>query len=131
MAKRELQQTLDNFFGKEDAKASKKVKTSKCHADTGLKQNTKTFCNEDWTHIVGPQLSLSTVILYNAPNVTNRVFDELENQIQYFSDPNLTRVKVFGKWHDIPRKQAAYGVEGLTYKSTILKKCLNLDENFF
>ena len=116
MAKRELPHSLDNFLSKEQANESKKVKSSKCVADSGLKQYTKTFCKEDWTHIVGPQLSLSTVILYSAPDERKRVFNGLENQIQYFSDPTLTRVKVFGKWHDLPRKQAAYGIEGLTYK---------------
>lgn len=27
----------------------------------------------------------------------------------------LARVQVFGKWHNVPRKQATYGDAGLTY----------------
>ena len=28
----------------------------------------------------------------------------------------MSQVKVFGKWHNIPRQQVAYGDEGLSYK---------------
>ena len=49
------------------------------------------------------------------------IFKELESQIIYFSDPNLTRVKVFGRLHDLPRKQAAYGDKGITYTYSGLK----------
>jgi len=38
-----------------------------------------------------------------------------EDEISYFTG-QLSKVFVFGKWHDIPRKQAAFGDVGLTYK---------------
>ncbi|XP_051888242.1 DNA oxidative demethylase ALKBH2 isoform X2 [Pristis pectinata] len=40
---------------------------------------------------------------------------ELERTLEYFSG-DLTKVQVFGKWHNIPRKQVTYGDPGLTYR---------------
>ncbi|KAK7065661.1 Alpha-ketoglutarate-dependent dioxygenase alkB 2 [Halocaridina rubra] len=39
----------------------------------------------------------------------------LEEEVDYFTG-EMARLHVFGKWHDIPRKQATYGDPGLTYK---------------
>lgn len=33
----------------------------------------------------------------------------------FFYTGALAKVQVFGKWHNVPRKQAAYGAAGLTY----------------
>ena len=76
---------------------------------------------EEWTHITGPQPNLSTLILYKKSDERRYIFNELEKQITYPSDPELTRIKVFGKWHDLPRKQAAYGSDGVTYKYSGLR----------
>ncbi|XP_020863578.2 DNA oxidative demethylase ALKBH2 isoform X2 [Phascolarctos cinereus] len=39
-----------------------------------------------------------------------------QRRVPTCSDPgDLSRVRVFGKWHRIPRKQATYGDTGLTY----------------
>jgi len=38
-----------------------------------------------------------------------------EEELSYFTG-QLSKVFVFGKWHDIPRKQVAFGDDGLTYK---------------
>jgi len=38
-----------------------------------------------------------------------------EQEMTYFTG-QLSKVFVFGKWHDIPRKQVAFGDDGLTYK---------------
>ncbi|KAL1132061.1 hypothetical protein AAG570_010019 [Ranatra chinensis] len=48
----------------------------------------------------------------------------LEQQITYM-DPELTKVRVFGKWHHIPRQQVAFGDAGLSYKfsGTRIKAC--------
>lgn len=42
------------------------------------------------------------------------IFQQLEKEVEYLSG-DLTKIKVHGKWHDIPRKQAAYGDPNLTY----------------
>uniref|UniRef100_UPI00398F0438 DNA oxidative demethylase ALKBH2 n=1 Tax=Pristiophorus japonicus TaxID=55135 RepID=UPI00398F0438 len=44
----------------------------------------------------------------------DEIFVQLEKELEYFSG-DLTKVLVFGKWHDIPRKQVTYGDLGLTY----------------
>ena len=76
---------------------------------------------EEWVNISGPQLSLSKLILYKTSKERKNIFEELENQITYFSEPELTRVKVFGRWYDLPRKQAAYGNEAVTYTYSGMK----------
>jgi len=43
------------------------------------------------------------------------IFRQCEEEISYFTG-QLSKVFVFGKWHDIPRKQVAFGDDGLTYK---------------
>ncbi|XP_048412136.1 DNA oxidative demethylase ALKBH2 [Stegostoma tigrinum] len=42
------------------------------------------------------------------------IFLQLEKELEYFSGEQ-TKVQVFGKWHNIPRKQVTYGDLGLTY----------------
>ncbi|XP_067862161.1 DNA oxidative demethylase ALKBH2 [Heptranchias perlo] len=42
------------------------------------------------------------------------IFLQLEKVLEYFSG-DLTKVQVFGKWHNIPRQQVTYGDLGLTY----------------
>ncbi|XP_074026355.1 DNA oxidative demethylase ALKBH2 [Leptinotarsa decemlineata] len=49
------------------------------------------------------------------PRITaDELFDQLQRTVEYY-DQELTKVRVFGKWHQIPRQQVAYGDEGLTY----------------
>ena len=43
------------------------------------------------------------------------MFDQLESEIEYFTG-HLAQVKIFGKSHQIPRQQSAYGDPGLTYR---------------
>jgi hypothetical protein len=35
----------------------------------------------------------------------------LEEEIEYISD-EAARIKLFGKWHNLPRKNAGYGDKG-------------------
>ncbi|GLG94997.1 DNA oxidative demethylase ALKBH2 [Gryllus bimaculatus] len=43
------------------------------------------------------------------------LFRRLEDELKYFKG-DLTRIFVYGKWHDIPRQQVSFGDEGLSYK---------------
>ncbi|XP_054290214.1 DNA oxidative demethylase ALKBH2-like [Macrosteles quadrilineatus] len=56
---------------------------------------------------------------YNQRFLTKHEADDLlewfEKNVEYFSG-DLAQVKVFGKWHKIPRKQVSYGEAGLSYK---------------
>lgn len=42
----------------------------------------------------------------------DKLFQSLERDLEYFPR-DLSRVKVFGKWHDIPRKQLVDNVGGI------------------
>lgn len=48
-------------------------------------------------------------------DLANELFKQLKNSVEYY-DGELTKVRVFGKWHQIPRQQSAYGDSGLHYK---------------
>ncbi|KAJ8917631.1 hypothetical protein NQ315_000115 [Exocentrus adspersus] len=46
--------------------------------------------------------------------VADELMRQLENSVEYY-EGELTKVKVFGKWHQIPRQQVAYGDDGMMY----------------
>ena len=109
------QNLIDGYFNKQE----KKRKSSE---DSNLEsQNVEYRKRNDWIQINGPQLNLSTLMLYATYEKRSHVFSELENQVNYIKDNNLTTIKVFGKTHDIPRKHAAYGSEGVTYTYSGIK----------
>lgn len=74
-----------------------------------------------WSCISGPQLNLSTLNLYPSFERRQHIFSELETQISYLKDHSLTTIKVFGKTHNLPRKHAAYGNDGVTYTYSGIK----------
>ncbi|KAA0203924.1 hypothetical protein HAZT_HAZT003493 [Hyalella azteca] len=75
----------------------------------------------EWQRITAEHLNLDYAVVF-PKIIAAKIFDALEKELEYFTG-DLARVKVFGKWHDIPRKQvpiysiakATYGDEGLTY----------------
>ncbi|XP_071428164.1 DNA oxidative demethylase ALKBH2 [Pithys albifrons albifrons] len=44
----------------------------------------------------------------------DEIFQQLEKEVQYFED-DQTKLHVFGRWHNIPRKQVTYGDPELSY----------------
>ncbi|XP_012869789.1 PREDICTED: alpha-ketoglutarate-dependent dioxygenase alkB homolog 2 isoform X1 [Dipodomys ordii] len=66
-----------------------------------------------WRQIRGEGLNCDYTILFGKAEA-DKIFRELEQDVEYFTGA-LARVQVFGKWHDVPRKQATYGDAGLTY----------------
>ncbi|KAG5868638.1 hypothetical protein JTB14_032799 [Gonioctena quinquepunctata] len=46
--------------------------------------------------------------------LADELFDQLQRTVEYY-EGDLTKVRVFGKWHPIPRQQVAYGDEGMMY----------------
>ncbi|XP_061116635.1 DNA oxidative demethylase ALKBH2 [Conger conger] len=44
----------------------------------------------------------------------DRLFKQLEEEVEYFTDER-SQVRVYGKLHSVPRKQATYGDPGLRY----------------
>ncbi len=68
----------------------------------------------DWTFISRPQLRIRLCQLVPAGSRLARDFyARLEDQVEYLSKEESV-VKVFNKWHAIPRKQAGYGQPGVT-----------------
>ncbi|XP_072271461.1 DNA oxidative demethylase ALKBH2 [Pyxicephalus adspersus] len=66
-----------------------------------------------WRRIIEVNLSCDYTILFTKREATE-IFQQLEQEIVYFSG-DLSKVHVFGKWHNVPRKQVTYGDEGLAY----------------
>lgn len=64
-----------------------------------------------WKKITSENLNLDYVQLFTKTEA-DVLFQEAEKVIKYNAD---SKVFVRGKWHSIPRKQAAYGDAGLTY----------------
>ncbi|KAF2358126.1 Alpha-ketoglutarate-dependent dioxygenase AlkB-like [Trinorchestia longiramus] len=73
----------------------------------------KTLPSLDWQRITAENLVLDYGILFHK-TTSSKIFAALEQELEYFTG-DLARVKVFGKWHNIPRRQATYGDTGLTY----------------
>ncbi|XP_027567072.1 DNA oxidative demethylase ALKBH2 [Pipra filicauda] len=44
----------------------------------------------------------------------DEIFQQLEEEVQYFED-DLTKLHIFGTWHNIPRKLVTYGDPELSY----------------
>lgn len=57
-----------------------------------------------WNKIIREGLDVEYNSFFFSIKEANELFEELENELVYFTG-NLARVKVFGKWHDIPRQQ--------------------------
>ena len=67
-------------------------------------------------------LNLCLIIILHAtvhhkisPTESRRLFRALEEEVEYLS-PETTRIKLFGKVHDIPRRNVGYGDKGVVYK---------------
>ena len=57
---------------------------------------------EDYRHTIGENLDLEFGILFDEP-LAHEIQDRLEEEVEYY-DENSLKVRVFGKWHPIPRK---------------------------
>uniref|UniRef100_A0A023F802 DNA oxidative demethylase ALKBH2 n=2 Tax=Triatoma infestans TaxID=30076 RepID=A0A023F802_TRIIF len=68
-----------------------------------------------WVDITGEQMKMRYASNFLKKEMADELFDTLEREVQYFSG-DLTKVRVFGKWRDIPRQQVAFGDPGLSYK---------------
>nr|CAD7444479.1 unnamed protein product [Timema bartmani] len=66
-----------------------------------------------WEKFSAEGLDMDYTILLPA-SLASKILLCLERDVQYFSGNNA-QVKVFGKWHAIPRQQVAFGDPGLFY----------------
>lgn len=65
----------------------------------------------EWRRITAENLELQYSILFKAGDAY-KMFKFLEKEIEYEKE---SKVQVFGKWHQVPRKQASFGDYGLKY----------------
>ncbi|XP_073438702.1 DNA oxidative demethylase ALKBH2 [Dendrobates tinctorius] len=66
-----------------------------------------------WKRVRAENLSCDYTFLFNKTEA-NELFQQLEKDIVYFTG-EMSKVQVYGKWHNVPRKQVTFGDEGLTY----------------
>ncbi|XP_041643459.1 DNA oxidative demethylase ALKBH2 [Cheilinus undulatus] len=66
-----------------------------------------------WQKIEAEDLDCDYALLFSKDEA-DRLFHQLEEEVVY-STGEESKVQVFGKVYNIPRKQATYGDEGLTY----------------
>ncbi|XP_028680766.1 DNA oxidative demethylase ALKBH2 [Erpetoichthys calabaricus] len=66
-----------------------------------------------WKKIEAEGLDCDYTLLFQRSEA-DIVLKELEKEVEYFSG-DLAKVHVFGKLHNIPRRQATYGDQGLKY----------------
>lgn len=67
-----------------------------------------------WKKITAENLDADYASQFLPRNVADALFKLLQKDVEYFSG-DLAQVRIFGKWHSIPRQQVAYGDEGLKY----------------
>ncbi|XP_042193324.1 DNA oxidative demethylase ALKBH2 [Callorhinchus milii] len=67
-----------------------------------------------WRHVAAEGLDCDYAVIFTRSEADD-IFLRLEEELEYFSG-DLSRVQVYGKWYQIPRKQVAHGDPRLTYK---------------
>ncbi|RXM91091.1 DNA oxidative demethylase ALKBH2 [Acipenser ruthenus] len=72
-----------------------------------------------WKKIEAEGLDCDYTLLFNRLQADSH-FQQLEKEVEYLSG-DLAKVQVFGKFHNIPRKQATYGDPGLNYSFSGVK----------
>lgn len=68
-----------------------------------------------WQKINGENLDLDYCQKFLTANEGTTLMEYMENNVQYL-DSKLSQVKVFGRYHSIPRQQVAFGDKGVCYK---------------
>ena len=104
---------MSKFFKAE--KDSTKISDDRENISNGNHQNDyKVLSDTSWTTVNHDNLNINYAVIFNK-KTCQQIFRDLEDEIEYFTG-ELAEVKVFGKTYPIPRKQSAYGDEGVQYK---------------
>ncbi|KAL3856299.1 hypothetical protein ACJMK2_011069 [Sinanodonta woodiana] len=83
---------------------------SEFKSETGVP---KLKCEIIWREIRAENLNCDYACLYSASEADD-LLAKCETTLVY-NTGHLAKVNIFGKWHDIPRKQVAHGDAGLSY----------------
>ncbi|XP_061458441.1 DNA oxidative demethylase ALKBH2 isoform X2 [Rhineura floridana] len=76
-------------------------------------QNKPPLTGVPWKQIWAEGLDCDYTILFGKAEADG-IFQELEKEVEYF-EGERTKLHIFGKWHNIPRKHVTYGDASLTY----------------
>ncbi|XP_063310757.1 DNA oxidative demethylase ALKBH2 isoform X2 [Pelobates fuscus] len=102
---------MDRFLIK-NSSTRKRPLLAECTDTVTLPEKAKLRKNEDdrllaehltWKEIRAEGLSCDYTLLYTKTEA-DVIFQQLEREITYFPE-DLSRVQVYGKWHNVPRKQ--------------------------
>jgi len=77
-------------------------------------ERSKEFKVQTFNKIKSDNLDCDYGTVYSSDEALHYL-QKCEEELTYFTG-QLSKVFVFGKWHNIPRKQVAFGDDGLTYK---------------
>ncbi|XP_057601956.1 DNA oxidative demethylase ALKBH2 isoform X2 [Hippopotamus amphibius kiboko] len=108
MGKREKEQTGAGPAGLAEEEGNSRKKPRRVALENGVDEE-----GLSWRHIRAEGLDCDYTVLFGKAEA-DEIFQALEKEVDYFTGA-LARVQVFGKWHNVPRKQATYGDAGLTY----------------
>ncbi|KAF8785227.1 DNA oxidative demethylase ALKBH2 like protein [Argiope bruennichi] len=92
---------------------SKNITTKDENSDSCENQRLE-IINFNWRIITGENLKLRYAEIFSRSS-SKHIMTRLEKEVEYYSG-DLLKVRVYGKWHEIPRKQVAFGDDGLSYK---------------
>lgn len=106
----ESEKTSPKTFGKRSSAQLSDSGQDDSNDDTSSNQLSSI---NNWRKIKGENIDLVYGQLY-VKTQADDILRQLEDKIVY-NTGMLAKVKLFGKWLDIPRKQTAYGDEGLSY----------------
>ncbi|XP_078596750.1 DNA oxidative demethylase ALKBH2-like [Branchiostoma floridae x Branchiostoma japonicum] len=87
--------------------------TPKCRKTPGT-TNTKVDLNLKWRNLRGENFSCDYAMLYS-PSAARTLLKACEEELIY-NTGDLAKVQIFGQFHNIPRKQVAFGDPGLSYR---------------
>lgn len=90
---------------KERIDESSSRKRNACKDDLNTAPPNKVL-NLNWKPIRAEKLDLSYLTNFLSRSESRELFDKLEQEVTYFSG-DLAKVRVFGKWHDLPRQQVS------------------------
>uniref|UniRef100_H3AX90 DNA oxidative demethylase ALKBH2 n=1 Tax=Latimeria chalumnae TaxID=7897 RepID=H3AX90_LATCH len=96
------------------AQLKKKIKGEEAKDNDDILQKEECLLEYKWKKIKAVGLDCDYTKLFTKLEADD-IFQQLERELEYFSVGDLTRIQVFGKTYNIPRKQVTYGDSGLIY----------------
>lgn len=98
--------SLDKWLVKRNKSAADSSPTLPLSIPDQIDKESELIDRIKWQEIRATQLNLHFAGSIFSPNLKKVIFSELEEQVQYYGpESEMSRVRVYNKWHPIPRKQ--------------------------